>query len=264
MTRLTHISMGGTAAQSIAALIENKPDERQAVVQDCLNYGPLRDLHIPAGLATRAAWLSDMFKAAEIEAWTQGFEAHLGLTDFAQSPGPDERAMIWTGGNSMEQILLRATCHAWPQTQLWISDVAPLGADAEGRSAVGACSLETLRQAEASARPLRDDERAALAAEWRALTSANHLLHLYLDGKLRGFDENWFDEALLAQCESTFKRSIRVVGQVMGEARDYVTDTFLFYRLRALIERGLVEAQNGDAPIRELMVRKFEGVGSGR
>ena len=256
MAKIVHVTMDGTAAHCVEALIAGKAGERQTIVQDSLDLGPLRDLHTAAGLAARAAWFSKVYEAADCEGWAEHIEERLGLADLAQAPGPDEIAMIWTGANAMEQTILRAVCHAWPQTQLWISDVAPLGAGFAGRSAVAVCSLDQLRQALAQARPLSAPEREALAAEWRALTSDGHMLRLYQDGALQSHDESWFDEALLAQCEPTFKRAIYVVGHVMGYAADYIADTFLFYRLRTLIARGLVEAESGATGIRELRVRR--------
>ena len=57
MSGIAHVSMGGLAAQNIAALIAGRSAERQIIVEDCLAYGPLRDLHTAAGLDARAAWL---------------------------------------------------------------------------------------------------------------------------------------------------------------------------------------------------------------
>ena len=162
--------------------------------------------------------------------------------------------LIWCGQNGMEQTLLRALCRAWPQAQLWISEVPHFTADFEGRTAVAVCSAPKLRQAQA--RPLTQAERDALALEWVALTTQDQTLRLYLEGKLASCDESFFDEALLSQCDPTFKRAIHVVGWVMGVAADYVSDGFLFYRLRALIARGVLEAENRGAGLRGLWVRR--------
>ena len=252
MTRIAHVSMGDLAAQNIAALIAGRPDERQIIVDDCLAYGPLRDLHTAVGRDARAAWLDRMFEAAGYADDAQDGKAHLSLSNLA--PEPDEIAPIWCGQNGMEQTLLRALCHAWPQSQLWISEVPRFTADFEGRTAVAVCSAPKLRQAQA--RPLTQAERDALALEWVALTTQDQTLRLYLEGKLASCDESFFDEALLSQCDPTFKRAIHVVGQVMGEAADYVSDAFLFYRIQALIARGVLEAENGEAGIRGLWVKR--------
>ncbi len=246
------MSTGDLAAQNIAALIAGRPDERQIIVDDCMAYGPLRDLHTAAGRAARAAWLNRMFEAAGCGETPQDCETHPGLSDLA--PAPDEIALIWCGQNGMEQTLLRALCHAWLQAQLWISEVPRFTADFQGRTAVALCAVNKLRQAQA--RPLTQDERDALALEWVALTKQDHTLRLCLEGQLAICEESFFDEALLSQCSSDFKRAIYVVGQVMGEAADYVSDAFLFYRVRALIARGVLEAENREAGIRGLRVRR--------
>jgi len=253
MTKIAHASMGGLAAQTIAALIAGRPDERQIIVEDCLAYGPLRHLHTAAGLAARVAWLDRMFEAAVHGEDGPACETLASLSKLA--PEPDEITLIWCGQNGMEQTLLRALCHHWPQSQLWISEVPRFTADFEGRTAVALCSPDKLRQAQA--RPLTQDERNALADEWRALTKQSHMLRLYLEGKLVSCDERFFDEALLSRCGADFMPAIHVVGWVMGEAADYVSDGFLFYRLRALIARGVLEAENREADLRGLWVRRL-------
>ncbi len=80
MTRIAHVSMDDLAAQNIAALIAGRPDEGQITVNDCLAYGPLRDLHMEAGRAARATWLDRMFEAADLENETKGCEKHPGLS----------------------------------------------------------------------------------------------------------------------------------------------------------------------------------------
>ena len=253
MTRIAHVSIGDLAAQNIAALIAGKPDERQIILEDWLAYGPLRDLHTAAGRDARATWLNHMFRAADCADEAQDFATQLGLANLA--PAPDEITLIWCGQNGMEQTLLRATCHAWAQAQLWISEVPRFLADFEGRTAVATCSVDKLRQAQA--RKLTQAERAALADEWRALTKQDHTLRLYLEGKLASCDESFLDETLLSRCGPDFTSSIYVVGWMMGEASDYVSDAFLFYRLQSLITSGVVEAENTQAGIRGLMVRKI-------
>jgi preprotein translocase subunit SecY len=106
------------------------------VVNEGFGLGPLRDIHQPAGMAARAAWWNHMRKAAHLDQWAPDFADHGGLTDLAQAPGPDEIAMIWCGANANEQILLRAVCHAWPQTPLWISEVITERGIGQGASLV--------------------------------------------------------------------------------------------------------------------------------
>ena len=253
MPKTVHVCIDGSGAYTLEEVLQDRPDHRQAVVAECFSLGPLRDIHQPAGMAARAAWWNHMLKAAHRDQWAPDFADHVGLTDLAQAPDPDEIAMIWCGANADEQILLRAVCHAWPQTKLWISEVITAQPYDRFQKAVGACPPWVLRKMETLARQLTQQERDELAADWLRLTSEDHLVRLYEDGKIRGCDETLYDEALLAQCTRVFKKAIIIAAPVMGD--HLVGDAFLFYRLRTMVERGVLETQGFAEEFGDTLVR---------
>ena len=255
MPKTVHVCISGSGSYTLEEVLKDRPGHRQAVVNEGFGLGPLRDIQQPAGMATRAACWNHVRKAAHRGQWGFDFADHVGLTDLAQAPDPDEIAMIWCGANAHEQFLLRAVCHAWPQTPLWISDIATVHPEDPFRRAVGACPEATLRKMETLARPLTRQQRDELAADWLRLTKEDHLVRLYENGEIRGCDETLHDEALLAQCSRAFKKAIVIAGHVMGANMGIVGDTFLFYRIRALVEGGLLETQGFAEDFGETLVR---------
>ena len=255
MAKTVHVCLGGSGARTLEEVLNDRPDHRMVVVNEGVGLGPLSDIDQPAGMAARAAWWNHMLKAAHRDQWAPDFADHGGLTDLAQAPGPDEIAMIWCGANANEQILLRAVCHAWPLTPLWISEVITAQPYDRNQKAVGACPPWALRKMERLARPLTPQERDALAADWLRLTREDHLLRIYEDGKIRGYDESLYDEALLAQCTRAFKRAGFIAGDVMGQNMGNVGDTFLFYRIGAMVERGMLETQGFAEEFGDTLVR---------
>ena len=255
MAKTVHVCMGGSGAYTLEEVLKDCPDHRQAVVSECFSLGPLRDIHQPAGMAARAAWWNHILKVAHRDLGAFDFADHVGLTDLAQAPDTDEIAMIWCGANADEQILLRAVCHAWPQTPLWISEVITAQPYDRYQKAVGACPEWVLRKMETLARPLTQQERDELAADWLRLTKEDHLLRIYEDGEIRGYDETLYDETLLAQCTPAFRKVISIAGQVMGQNMGIVGDTFLFYRIRTMVERGVLETQGFAEEFGDTLVR---------
>ena len=253
MAKTVHVCIGGSGAYSLEEMLETRPGHRLAVVNECFALGPLRDLHQPAGMAARAAWWNHMLKAAHQDQWAPDFADHVGLTDLAQAPDPGEIAMIWCGANADEQILLRAVCHAWPQTPLWISEVITAQPYDRYQKAVGACPPWVLRKMEGLARPVTPQERDELAADWLRLTAEDDLVRLYENGQIRGCDETLYDEALLAQCARAFKKAIIIAAPVMGD--HLVSDTFLFYRLRTMVEGGVLATQGFAQEFGDTLVR---------
>ena len=255
MAKTVHVCMGGSGAHTLGEILEDRPDHRMAVVNEGFGLGPLSSIDQPAGMAARAAWWNHMLKAAHRDQWAPDFADHVGLTDLAQAPDPDEIAMVWVGANANEQILLRATCHAWPQTQLWISEVIKAQPYDRYQKAMGACPPWVLRKMEELARPLTPQERNELAADWLRLTKEDHLVRLFENGTIRGCDETIHDAALLAQCTRAFRKTIVVAGHVMGANMGIVGDTFLFYRIRAMVERGVLETQGFAEDFGDTLVR---------
>ena len=105
------------------------------------------------------------------------------------------------------------------------------------------------------ARPLTQQERDALAADWLRLTKEDHLVRIYEDDKIRGYDETLYDEALLAQCTPAFRKAISIAGHVMGQNMGIVGDTFLFYRIHTMVERGVLETQGFAEEFGDTLVR---------
>ena len=254
MPKTVHVCLGSSGAYTLEEMLD-RPDHRMVVVNEGFGLGPLSDIDQPAGMAARAAWWNHMLKAAHRDLGAFDFADHGGLTDLAQAPQPDEIAMIWCGANADEQILLRAVCHAWPQTPLCISEVITAQPYDRYQKAVGACPPWVLRKMERLARPLTPQEREELAADWLRLTREDHLVRLYEDGEIRGYDESLYDEALLAQCTRAFRKAISIAGHVMGQNMGIVGDTFLFYRIRTMVERGMLETQGFAEDFGDTLVR---------
>ena len=255
MPKTLHVCMGGSGAHALEEILKHRADHRLLIVNEGFGLGPLSDIDQPAGMAARAAWWNHMRKAAHRDPWAPDFADHVGLTDLAKAPAPDEVAMIWCGANAHEQILLRAVCHAWPQTPLWISEVIQAQPYDRFQKAVGACPEWVLRKMETLARPLTQPERDELAADWLRLTQEGDLVRLHENGEIRGCDETLYDDALLAQCTRAFKTAIVVAGHVMGANMGIVGDTFLFYRIRKLVDGGLLETEGFAEEFGETLVR---------
>jgi len=88
------------------------------------------------------------------------------------------------------------------------------------------------------------------ADRWRNLMAEDALLRIVEDGVLRSAKEDLFDEYLLRRCSAAWNRYMRVIGYAMAdlsEAGHRACDTFLLWRLRNLIECGML-ACDGELP----------------
>jgi hypothetical protein len=152
--------------------------------------------------------------------------------------------------------MLRAACAGWRYRPLYVVEVEADPGGAASHCAVGACTLDELRAAEQGVRLLSDAAQAALAADWERLLRTEQRLRIFENGRIVGCEEGLFDPLLLAACPREFSSAARIVGQVMGEGPDTIGDYYLDYRLRELIARGEIEADDGTARLAAMRVRR--------
>jgi hypothetical protein len=104
-----------------------------------------------------------------------------------------------------------------------------------------------------------DDERKLLAAEWRSLRaeSSETTLRHFRDGTVETRPIDGYDGRIRTAAGSDWSNAARLVGDIMGRTEDaYVSDVFIFWRVRELARRGVLELDPRDAPLRESRVRR--------
>lgn len=250
-----HFTTGGAAAGSLRQLCAGRTADCVVELADPLGIGPLQDIDHPSGIDERKRYLRRLFERTLADDHFSDLKSRIGLSELAGG-GPDAaRGTVWCGPNADEQVMLRAVCARWRDRPLYVVDVGSGGADTLPRRAIGACPVDELRVAEKDARLLSAAERSALTADWESLLRAEHRLRIFENGRIVGCGEELFDSMLVAACPDEFCIAARVVGQVMGTSPHLIGDSFLDYRLRVLIARGEIEADDAALRLRSMRVR---------
>jgi hypothetical protein len=256
MFDVVHYASGGAAGGSLRALCKGRPTDCVIELLDPLSIGPLRDVDLPNGLAERKRYLRRLFERIGETELFESLSARIGLPELGAAKPDAARAIVWCGPNADEQLVLRAACACWRRRPLYVVDVGADTGETVPHRAVGACTLDELRVAEQGARPLSDAARTALAADWERLLGTEHRLRILERDQIVGCDEGLFDPMLIAACPREFASAARIVGQVMGESPHLIGDSFLDYRLRELIARGEIEADDATARLPSMRVRR--------
>jgi hypothetical protein len=97
--------------------------------------------------------------------------------------------------------------------------------------------------------PLSIQERIQLEEKWLSLSDSKGLVRIWENNKIITVNEDYFDEMIVTaaqqlhskQKQKDFMKSARIIGEVLGHIDNNVGDTFLEYRLRSLIYKGIFE-----------------------
>ncbi|HGY9614513.1 DUF3658 domain-containing protein [Vibrio harveyi] len=246
--KITHFVVGGTSAGILNYLLA--PDEKKRVVELCdpLAYGPLMNYGTVQGGALRSNWfrrVCSLINEPDLWPWLSD---HIGLPILQsyQDLERDGDYVVWIGQSVDEQLMLRLLCSVLPEHSLFLADVTTGQLDKGTIPIVGACSTKELT----SVIPVPIDifQQAKLAKEWDSILVCRNMVRTWNGSAIISHDETFFDEALLSAIGSRGCVTAEAIGRVLGDYVGQVGDTFLCYRLRVLILKGIVYAV-GEGPL---------------
>ncbi|KEI05461.1 DUF1835 domain-containing protein [Clostridium botulinum] len=77
--------------------------------------------------------------------------------------------------------------------------------------------------------------------EWGVLKKENTMLRIFENGKVKSANKDYFDLDILKNTDKNLKRAARTVGNVLGFSNQNISDDYIFWRVRELINLGYIE-----------------------
>ncbi|MFD1019744.1 DUF1835 domain-containing protein [Thalassobacillus hwangdonensis] len=258
--RRVHLTFGASSAGSLKHALRNDDKEKVIGLDDKLSIGPLTELHTVKGREQRIEWLKNHINYDEEYIDRYLFQFDDTLRELQATP-EDMPIYIWMTGSANEQIGLRFIMKLFEASHhpIFVMD-AVKGYFQEYQQPnidftpqrLGEISPDKLHGIfeHVNADPLTVDKRVELVSEWQELSIADSVLRISEDGEIKQVSEAYFDEALIEVARELhskkgyeFIRAARIIGQVLGEAEQDVSDAYLEYRLRTLVLDGLFEVK---------------------
>ncbi len=121
---------------------------------------------------------------------------------------------------------------------------------------VGELTPERLGQFIGIKQSMDSSRYSSLMSLWNQLKRENSNLRVYNDNKVKSVREDYFDEMILRYTCKKFMYSARTVGEFIGKAESYVSDSFIFWRIIELIKNGKVSYRGNLGVMSELEIKK--------
>jgi RimJ/RimL family protein N-acetyltransferase len=272
-----HIVAGHSFAGSLKLALSQMegPDSHQLIVlAEHYAIGPLGGLDSREGRAARSQWFGAHI-ADGGKAYDHFEEEYTFLTArIAQIPSQAE-VVIWAGDNVSEQAGLR---HALYLLQDKPNPVSVYNACAICEKLFnrpnafiqyrhsGEIPPDKLRQAllavDGSGR-LTLEERSRLEQEWLDIAGQKGNLRIWEHGAVTEMPEDYFDRYLLEKLDvlrepgdGRFLKAARLLGEAIGYCEQNIPDYFFEYRLRELVNAGVLEMQAEMAAMRYYSIKR--------
>ncbi len=262
-----HIVSGDLARDGVAALL---PPEDLAILDmdDDLSVGPLVDVDAVVPHHRGVFWRKVLGpQAMEIEAsGGDSVEVRLARASaaFRRLAEVERPCLVWCGSGPNEQLALRRAAHFLRGSgqPLWIAEPPPREDGAT--TSIGALDADALAAVFELKRELPLADRARLARDWFAVCGEGDA------GTLRQVETapggrlsiathplTVHDPLIQAAATPDWAPGVDIVGRAMQQLREnLVTDVFVYWRLRELARRGLLEIDLPEAGIEASRIRR--------
>ncbi|EON70360.1 hypothetical protein H131_21652 [Lysinibacillus sphaericus OT4b.31] len=259
-----HFVFGESPAGSLkAAFRDSDYDKTEDIIMLPTNFsiGPLKDLHKVSGIEARFEWFQERYNPEDdcLQLYKNSmFEAVEKIKDIP----PHQDIIIWTCQNAHEQTGLRLVLAMLENklNRVFVIDtflafheiytLPHLVEDNYPRSS-GEVSSENLLcfYEQYELRPLQQEKRQILCTEGlRMLADDDYLIRSWEHHELWQNINEDRDDAFIIACakrldkedgNKKFRKSARLIGEVIGHMEQYRGDEWIEYRLRCLIEQGV-------------------------
>lgn len=235
-------------------MLRSKPDEIVISLPDDLSVGLLPDHdQYAASYELRRNWFTAHYSPSN-QARLQSALVHSAV-QWMLWPQQllDLPCTIWAGGSALEQTGLRRLLSQIPSH----SDMVIINPTAilhelyptityRGTFEIVPEQLAIAMERSSQERKLSPDEIAGYCTDWNRLRAENGVLRVLEQGVLRTVPESHYDAMIMESVYSVkarsgeFKRSSRVIGEVIGHHELGVSDGYIEYRVRELIKASVL------------------------
>ncbi|MGG3279259.1 DUF3658 domain-containing protein [Paenibacillus solani] len=248
-----HIAFDDSTAGSLRIMLRSIPGEMVVTLSDDLMVGPLvkdQDLDFSRSLAARKDWFQARYSVSDAdEKKSMLLES---AVDWLTWPRQlmEWPCVIWAGNAASEQLGLRRLLSLIPDhPNVMLVNAASIlhnqnpNVSYRGTFEIGPDSLKNVLDTTEYVRLTRQ-EQASYREDWQRLLNEDGTFRVLQRDVLVTVPESYYDNEILKAAyriearNGFFKKSARIVGEVIGHSELAVSDSFIEYRVRCLIQLG--------------------------
>ena len=272
---MIHIVFGATAIAGLKLSFEDKGHQIIGFPVD-FSVGPISNIHTNNGLNHYFSWLESSFQTKwnyleeDRKFYEQGLYELLEIKD-------GDKVTIWTCENAAEQIGLRICCFLLKGKQIELGLVNSFKAmhdykkNKEYRLDIrhtGECNLKFLKLFYKNAiRPITNEMRSQFEHDGEVLLNSKSYFRIWRQGKIIHVPEN-IEDPLILECarrihkeqnELGFINATRLVGEVFGESPCTLSDAWIEYRVRSLVQSDQLAYEGDLKSMQTYKIRVIDG-----
>lgn len=247
---IIHIVNGYSAFASLKYtlydLIQPKDNLNHVIINHCddLSIGPLFDVDTVNVISRKTFWQEILLNDYDMY-YPDLLLLYNDLNKLKVTT--NATIILWYGYNATEILMTRRV--AWylhNNANIKVDEVvlpAEYFNDTSFQNEIAMVPPKELHKLYKKAREISTNTLKSWAQEWDIIRNIPNCIRIWRNNNLETVPETFFDDALLDLIDNNWVLSTKIVGEVMGRSFFRIRDTWLFLRLRYLIDIGILETQ---------------------
>lgn len=235
------------------------------------SVGPITNVHKKSGINNYFNWLKSSFNAGLGSREDNQTTCHQSLEKLLEIEN-GEQVTIWTCENASEQIGLRISCYLLKDKEVDLSIVNTFKAMNEYTKYkdiridiryTGECSAEQLNHFyKHSTCPISEEMKIGYVQDGERLVNSKSIVRSWQQGEIVE-DVETRDDPFILECALRINESsnlefinvTRVIGEVLGNSEQSLSDTWIEYRIRSLIDSNQLAYEGDLQSIRKYKIK---------
>lgn len=265
MSKFVHIVFGDSAAGTLKYYFHNNnKNEFEGKIlnlREDYSIGPIYEIDTEIELRKRIEWFKKILQEVWSYEYYEQFEAEfINTYESVKNIEADSKIVIWYGENTGDEVGIRYLSSLLEDRELYEVNVSESNVEGYGGNsykprAFGECAPEEIGHLILTMKKIEMEKCKELSNDWEVLRKSKENLRILEENKIIGVDENYYDDEILSNCSFNFKKAPRIIGATMGKAQQLVSDSYIDYRVRRLIESGSVEYRGKLETMRDFEIR---------
>jgi hypothetical protein len=263
-----HIVTSESAAGSLRFGLE-RPKEVIGF-PDFFSIGPIWKLDEKIGQTFRFEWL---YEHINTEQEDYEYENKFTNTLLEIEDIPEQVPIyLWTANNASEQVGVRFILHLLQSktNEIFLinsTDEYQVSQDKErpftNTSQIEPEYLRLVFEENKATKPISNEDKLKFQEEWKQLSSTMGVLRILVKNEIINVPENHYDPLIINTIEmmhdeqeyKDFIMTGRMIGKILGQMEELISDSFLEYRIRHLIYNGVLELKGIPKSMRHYSVK---------
>jgi len=274
-----HVMFGDSSAGVLKFALKQmglRSQHHVMVVRDNYAVGPMQQLTTPEGRKYRREWFRDRMDLHDADDNFMYDEDFFNKIIAELERIPEQIPItIWTGDNALEQIGLRYALYFFRNKS---NPIYVINTEVDNHTLFDTPELTTYYRHTGEISPeklgqimkhnegkaaITRTQREAFEQEWLNHSGNSSVLRIWEQQEIIHVNEDYYDQYIIETVSKLhnnfgnheFIKSARVIGEVIGNLEQFLTDSFFEHRLRQLIYSGNLEIKGVPKAMRYYSVR---------